>query len=120
MESHELKTAVLALLDGGSAWCKNANAVDGSGNRISPLHPDAVSWDLMGAIIKAFEGETDYTSYHLVIKDFTDAIPLSFKSRDIEAWNDDADWSDISQAIASVPLMMYAGVGETMTAQLED
>lgn len=118
MTPAELRSAIDTLLDGGNAWCKGANARTAAGLPCAPRSADAVEWDLMGAIIKAFEGESDYTSYHAVLKDLTQNIPSSFKSRDIEAWNDEMDWSDLEDALSHIPLQVIAATGEVLSFDL--
>lgn len=118
MTPAELKSAALTLLDGGDAWCKRANAQLASGLPCSPLSAAAVKWDLFGAIRKAYEGETDYTSYHLVLKDFTDGIPPSHYNRDIESWNDVAVWNDIEGILTHTSLKANFGTGERASGEL--
>lgn len=96
MTSTQLVAAILALLDNGNSWCKGTNARDAAGLPCSPMSSFAIEWDIMGALIKAYEGQTNYTAYHEVLQGLTSKIPSDFKSRDLEAYNDDVDWSAIA------------------------
>ncbi len=102
MTPEELKTALTTLLDNGDAWCKGAVARTASGLPCAPRSPNAVSWDLTGALIKAFEGETDYTAYHTVLDELTQGIPPEFKSRDLDAWQDTVDWGDLGLEVVDL------------------
>jgi len=84
-----LKAAALAIFTGSSVWCQGANARAANGDPCPILSPDAVAWDLYGAIYKAARagGNTNYTDLHGLMADLSDG--LVFKSRDLEAWNDD-------------------------------
>lgn len=115
MTPAELRSAVITLLNGGNAWCKGAGARDANGLPCPPRSPNAVEWDLTGAIIKAFEGETDYTSYHVVLKELADNIPTSFKSRDLDAWNDSIEWDDLTSAMEHIALKASFGSGEHLS-----
>ncbi|USV40959.1 hypothetical protein [Xanthomonas phage BUDD] len=104
MSDVTLKAAALAILAGGASWTQGALARKADGLPCSPFHEDAVKWDMMGALIKAQleSDEPNYASYQLVYNSLRDALPADYKSRDIEAYNDDADvvWGDISDLFA--------------------
>lgn len=95
-----LKAAALAIFTGPASWCKGANARDSNGLPCPILSPDAVAWDLYGAIYKAARagGNTNYTFLHELLSDLADGI--TFKSRDLEAWNDDS--STVYSSITSI------------------
>lgn len=119
MNHTDLVSAILTLLNGGNAWCKGANARDSSGRPCSPLSPNAVQWDFMGALIKSYEGVSDYTEYHKVLSDLTANIPLSYKNRDIESFNDDAEWGDLVSLTQFVNIKgLNAHTGETVNLSL--
>ncbi|WEM34508.1 hypothetical protein [Xanthomonas phage X1] len=104
MSQATLQAATLAILAGGASWTQGALARKADGLPCSPFNEDAVTWDMMGALIKAQleSDEPNWTSYHLVYNALRDALPADYKSRDIEAYNDDADvvWGDISALFA--------------------
>ena len=99
-----LKAAALALLGGsGADWSEGATARDAVGNPCAPLSPNAVSWDIMGALIAANEGNSNYTNYNLVYKHLQGNIPSEFKNRDIESYNDSGlAWGDVSMIFDGV------------------
>lgn len=99
MDAAELKAAALLLLDGGTAWCQGANARDSAGVFCPIGSPDAVSWDIYGAMVKSME-PGDQASFSELYADLSSSIPGSFKSRDIEAWNDEANWGDVASFLA--------------------
>lgn len=115
MTPSELRTAMTTLLNGGNAWCKGAYARDEEGKPCPARSPQAVQWDFYGAMIKALEGESDYTAYHAVLDDLTKSIPTTSRSRDIDLWNDSIEWSEFERAITSTPLQVRMGGGESMT-----
>lgn len=104
MSAATLKAAVLTILAGGASWTQGALARKADGLPCSPFHPDAVEWDMMGALIKAQleSDEPNYASYQLVYASLRDALPAGTRNKDIESYNDDADvaWSDINALFA--------------------
>lgn len=114
-----LKDAIITLLDGGDAWTTGATARDADDKPCPPLSANAVKWDLMGALIKSNAGATNFTAYHEVLKELAAGIPASYKSRDIESWNDTVSWSDISSSLTSTPLSIkYGAIGEVMEVSM--
>ena len=103
MTSAEFLTAIIALLNSGTAWCKGANARDADGLPCAPRSPNAVSWDLTGALIKLSEGQSNYTSFNETLSILTTRVPATFKSRDIEAWNDTATWTSVLALLQGNP-----------------
>ncbi len=97
MSAETLKAATLTLLDTGMGWTKGANARLADNSPCSPLHPDALVFDMMGALIRAqFESdEPDFSSFHAVYNELRSNIPVDYKNEDIESFNDDALWADV-------------------------
>lgn len=106
MSAEDLKNEIISLINSG--WTQGANARNAEGLPVPARNPDAVEWDIMGAIIKATEGFTDFTSYHEVLRELTDNIPEDYKSRDLEAYNDDAELSDILDLLGYAPAVSFA------------
>lgn len=106
MSSEDLKNEIISLINSG--WTQGANARNAEGLPVPARNPDAVEWDIMGAIIKATEGFTDFTSYHEVLRELTDNMPEDYKSRDLEAYNDDAELSDILDLLGYAPAVSFA------------
>lgn len=92
-----IKDDIFALFEGGNSWTKGTSARDADGLPCPILSSRAVSWDLIGALIKAnhTEGNTDFTALNAAYADLCTMIPPSFKSKDVEAYNDVAEWDDI-------------------------
>ena len=90
MSAETLLTDAEAILANGAAWTQGANARNADGKSVPILSADAVEWDVFGALQKAL-----YADGTPVLRDFREAyaimrsrIPDTFKSRDIETWND--------------------------------
>lgn len=97
MSVETLRAAMFNVLNQGAAWAKGAVARKANNLPCAPLNPIAASWDLMGALVKAQAASTepDFASYHGVYDELRAAIPATYKSRDIEAYNDDVSWTEI-------------------------
>lgn len=115
MSVAEIKSRMVTILNGGNAWCKGSNAVDSNESPVSALSPDAVKWDLYGALWKAnFEWSVDnnqtdpinWSVFHQTYNAIKDAVfpgwssetfttPANQWNFDFELWNDSADWSDV-------------------------
>lgn len=48
------KAKLLSLLDHADKWCRNAEALDASGNPVTYDHDAAVAWDITGALCLLF------------------------------------------------------------------
>ena len=103
--SNILYPEIMSILSSGSAWCKGACARDVEGLMCPILSPKAVQWDLYGATLLAHHRSgqhPDYTVFHDALKTMGEAIPSSYKSRDLDAYNDDSTWADIQAIIATL------------------
>lgn len=93
----ELLTATQAVLGTESEWCKGAGARKVSGLPCAPLNPDAVSWDIWGALVKAsVDIGASLETRNLVYKYLRDNIPSDYKNRDIESYNDAIEFADLA------------------------
>jgi hypothetical protein len=97
-------TDAAAIVNASGKWCKGANARTASGKWCSPLSPNAVAWDVYGALIKA---KANNAAYH--VSDFDAAyahlkakIPVvhtgagALKNNDIEHYNDTLAFGSIA------------------------
>jgi len=89
-------TDAAAIVGSSGAWCKGANARDASGKWCSPLSPNAVAWDVYGALMKAWHSNVAYhdSDFQTALAYVRAKIPAAFtgggarKNTDIEAYND--------------------------------
>ena len=90
MSAQTLIAAASAILAGGAAWTQGANARNADGKPVPILSADAVTWDVFGALQKAlYAGGTPVLrDFHAAYAIMRSRIPNTFKSRDIEKWND--------------------------------
>lgn len=90
MSAETLLTDAFAILANGAAWTKGANARDVDGKPVPILSAAAVKWDAFGALHKAlYAGGTPiFRDFHGAYGIMKSRIPNTFKSRDIETWND--------------------------------
>jgi hypothetical protein len=84
--------SMLQLLQGGNAWTKHANARDSFEMPVPILSDDAIKWDLFGAIVRVLGPDRPFALYQSVYDYIRTQIPQDYKSRDMEAWNDDIEW----------------------------
>lgn len=91
---------IKTILAGGANWCKRANAVDSNGKPVSIHHHSAVKWDIYGALKKATFSDDTFAEFYVTYNYIKNKIPPSYKSRDIEAYNDDANWAQILELIS--------------------
>ena len=106
---NEFLDIILNVLDSGNNWCKNFNAINNDSHMVSALHPTAVKWDIVGAVLVAqsqMNATKHYGNYWTVLKLLTASIPTGYKSRDLEAYNDDCEWSDIEALISAARLLI--------------
>ena len=95
LDAKGLLARAVEILQGGSSWVKYDNAVDGEG-KFSPIHnKNSVKWDIYAALRKAHEesGNPTWKEWQEAYKMAKDAIPQSFRNRDIEDWNDYGDFA---------------------------
>lgn len=90
-----IKADMLTLLGGGANWCKGSNARDSSDFPCPVFSAGAVKYDVYGALLHATRLETDHVLFHAVYEDLKSKIPGTYKSHDMEAYNDDVNWADI-------------------------
>lgn len=90
MSAETLLSDAFAILANGAAWTKGANARDANGKPVPILSATAVKWDAFGALHKALYagGNPILRDFHAAYGHMRSRIPNTFKSRDIEAWND--------------------------------
>lgn len=90
-----------AILACGSAWCKKNNAVDENNKPIPIFSPLAKKYDIYGACVLAHRrsGETHFGSLQYIFKYLKNCIPDTYKSKDIEAYNDDIDWKKVEEIL---------------------
>lgn len=104
MSAATLKAAALVLLATGSGWTKGANARLANGLPCSPGHPDAVTFDIQGALLRAQynSSEPNYGSLNSVYNTLRGKIPGGSKNSDIESYNDDSNvlWAQIASIFA--------------------
>lgn len=99
-----LLTDAQGIFSGASLWCKGANARDSTGKWCSPLSPNAVAWDIYGALIKAKAGNAAYhdSDFDTAYAHLRGKIPAAFtgagalKNTDIEHYNDTLVFGSIS------------------------
>lgn len=97
MSVSSLLSAAAALIATETAWSKGANARDADGNYCPILSPNAESWDLFGALVKARADENEtldifHSAYSVIRKN----IPSDRKNQDIESYNDEMDFGDVA------------------------
>lgn len=97
MSSQDLIDAAIATLATASDWCQGACARKADGVACPIGHPDAVAWDIYGALVKAHwdSSDQDFTFLTEAYETLSGRIPSDYKSRDIEAWNDDSDYNTV-------------------------
>lgn len=115
-----LKADIVTLLSGGSAWAKGAVARDSAGLPCAALSPDAVAWDLYGALLKVISdsSQPDHSMLHRMNEYLRNSIPSTFKSQDIDAFNDAAVWADIDSLLSGdffLNLRAHANSGEHLS-----
>ncbi|QFR57825.1 hypothetical protein CPT_Moby_077 [Stenotrophomonas phage Moby] len=96
----ETKAAILAKLAGGNAWAKGATARDANDLPCPALSGEAVKWDIYGALLFATKDEPNYSLRNNTYFALKDAIPADYKNRDIESYNDDATWAQLSAILS--------------------
>lgn len=91
MSAQTLIAAANAILAGGSAWAQRANAKNAAGKFVPILSADAVAWDVFGALRKAHHdsGNQTYADYNAAYTLMMSRIPVTARSRDMEAFNDE-------------------------------
>lgn len=104
MSAQELITQVITTLATEDKWCKGANARNAAGVYCGAGSPNAVAFDIYGALQKAaFEaGATTFTDMNEAYNMLRDAIPADYKNRDIESWNDDATFADVKELLTGI------------------
>ena len=122
MSAAAILTLMETIINGAGTddnWTQGACARKVDDTPCSPLHPDAVKFDLTGALILANQqwnvGENNspptYEFFHeayAIIQAFAFDPPIPFEhpqsqyNRDIEAWNDSESASNISAIVASL------------------
>lgn len=90
MSAETLLIDAKAILANGAAWTRGANARNADGKPVPILSADAVTWDVFGALQKALYagGSPVLRDFHAAYAIMRSRIPNTFKSRDIETWND--------------------------------
>lgn len=117
-----IKAEMITLLAGGANWTKGANARTAAGKPCSALSPDAVSFDIYGALLKAVSdsGQTNHAILQKVYTCLRDNIPSDYKNRDVESWNDDVEWAEISSFLNLdffINLRAHVFTGEALSLQ---
>lgn len=105
MSAETLLTDAFAILANGAAWTKGANARDANGKPVPILSAAAVKWDVFGALHKALYagGNPIMRDFHAAYGIMRSRIPNTFKSRDIETWNDaSATFAEVSVLFQTV------------------
>lgn len=89
----DIKAAAKVIILASGNWCKGASARDSNGLPVAAMHPDAVQWDIEGALRKAWieSGDVDYSSLNAARSAIGANVPTSFKSRDTAAYQDTID-----------------------------
>jgi hypothetical protein len=54
--SDKLLLGVITLIGDYNCWCQDAYAVTADGSKTKPVSPDAVAWDILGAVAKLTRG----------------------------------------------------------------
>ena len=104
MSATDLITQVKTILATEAKWCKGANARDAAGIYCGAGNPNAVAFDIYGALQKA-SLEADAPNYRDMNEAYIllrDAIPATYKNRDIESWNDDATFADVQALLNGI------------------
>ena len=97
MSAQDLINSAISILASEDDWCKGSCARKADGKACPIGHPDAVSWDIYGALVKAHwaSAESNFAFLNEANLLLTSRIPSDYKSRDIEAWNDDSSFADV-------------------------
>lgn len=121
MSALEILQRMETIINGAGTddnWTQGAVARKADDSPCAALHPDAVKWDLMGALQKAnWEWNVDetndppiYTHYHEALDLIRDYFysptvpfenPLAQYNSDFEKWNDDESESHISAIVTA-------------------
>lgn len=101
-----LLTDAAAIVNTSGKWCKKANAKTSTGKWCSPLSPNAVAWDIYGALWKAFKtGAYVDTDFHAAYAHVRAKIPVNFPNThqhnaDIEMYNDSLAFGSVAGIFA--------------------
>lgn len=97
MSAQDLIDAAIALLAADTDWCQGATARKSDGLPCAPGHPDAVSWDIVGALRYSWQNgpETSFLFYNEAYDTLRGRIPSGYKNQDLESWNDSTDYATV-------------------------
>lgn len=88
-----------AIVSSSSSWCTGANARSASGEWVPIMNTNATSWDILGALEKAYrQGSFGLSDLHSAYEHVRSKIPAGFHSgnQDIELYNDALSFGDIA------------------------
>lgn len=104
MSATDLITQVKTTLASEANWCKGANARDAAGVYCGAGSPNAVAFDIYGALQKAVfdAGAANYKDMNEAYHMLRSAIPAGYKNQDIESWNDDATFADVQALLNGI------------------
>lgn len=102
MSAQNVLNAARALLSNEAKWVKFCSAKNAAGEMIGWKNPDAVAWDLYGALARASYNlyGNDHTNLSAAYDIVESRIPVDAKSRDFDVFNDGATYAQVIAILA--------------------
>ena len=102
MSAQNVLNGARALLSTEAKWVKFCSAKTAAGDMVGWNHPDAVAWDLYGAMRKSAYNlyGNDHTHMSEAYDIVEARIPGSAKSRDFDAYNDSSTYDQVMSILA--------------------
>lgn len=102
MSAQNVLNGARALLSTEAKWVKFCSAKTAAGDMVGWNHPDAVAWDLYGAMRKSAYNlyGNDHTHMSEAYDIVEARIPGSAKSRDFDVYNDSSTYDQVMSILA--------------------